>query len=107
MANVLKVKFEDKDISTSHRIFSGSKSSSRFGQFETRNNSKHPPIIVRFTNKNIRNEIFLTRLNKNAVRPNTEKPTTNLIPSNFTVRENFASFRKYLLNEAKKKFSDL
>ena len=38
----------------------------------------------------------------NAVGFNTRKPTTNSISSNFTVRENLTSFRKCLLNEAKK-----
>ena len=56
VTNVLKVKLEDKDISTSHRIFNDSKLSCRFGQFETRNNSKHSPIIVRLTNRDKRNE---------------------------------------------------
>ena len=57
MANKLKVKLEDQDISISHRIFNDSKLSSRFGQFETRNNSKHPPIIVHFTDRDKKNEI--------------------------------------------------
>ena len=29
------------------------------------------------------------------------KPSTNSIPSNFTVRENVTSFRKYVLNKVK------
>ena len=99
MAKAIKVKLEDKYIWTFHRIFNDSKLSSRFGQFETRNNSKHAPIIVRFTNRDKRNEIFLNRLNNNAVGPTTRKLTTNSIPSNFTVRENLTSFRKYLLSE--------
>ena len=57
-ANVLKVKLEDKDISTSQRIFNDSKLSSRFGQFETRN-SKHPSIIARFTNTEKRNKTIM------------------------------------------------
>ena len=99
---MLYVKLEDKDMSTSHRIFNDSKLSSGFGQFETSNNSKHPPIIKRFTNRDKKNKIFLNRLNNNAVGPNTRTPTTNLIPSNFTVRKNLTSFGKYLLNKVKK-----
>ena len=85
VANVLKVKLEDKDILTSHRIFNDSKLSSKFGQFEIRNNSKHPPIILRFTDRDKRNKIFLNPLKNNAVGPNTRNPTTNSIPFNFTV----------------------
>ena len=101
VANVLKVKLEDKNFSISPRIFNDNKLSSRFGRFKACNN-KHLPITVRFTNRDKRNEIFLNRLNNNAVGPNTRKPTTISIPSNFTVRENLTSFRKYLLNEAQK-----
>ena len=39
---MLKVRLEDKHISTICRIFNDSKLSSKFDQFETRNNSKHP-----------------------------------------------------------------
>ena len=102
MANVLTVKLEDKDISTSHKIFNDSKLSSSVDQFETRYNSKYRPIIVCFTVSDKMDEMFLNRLNNNAVEPNTKTPTSNSIPSNFTVRENLTSFKKYLLNKAKK-----
>ena len=103
MANFLKVKLKGKDILTSHRIFNDSKLSCHLiSQFKTHINSKHPPIIVSFANRDKRNEIFLNRLNNNAAGFNTRKPATDSIPSNFTVRENLTSFRKYLFNEAKK-----
>ena len=50
-------------------------------------------LLVRFTNRDKRNEIFLNWLNNNAVGPNARKSTTNLISSNFIVRENLTSLR--------------
>ena len=44
VSNTLKVKLEDKDILTSHRISTDRKIFSCNSPLKNRNNSKHPPI---------------------------------------------------------------
>ena len=59
--------------------------------------NEHPPIIVRFVNRDKRNEIFAKRL-----RPKSASNSTSGRKINFTIIENLTKFRKMLYKEARK-----
>ena len=82
IAEKLKLKLSDRDISTSHRI---PKSKSDL----------HPPIIVRFSNRDKRNEIFSNR-------PKSASSLFNANSENYVIKENLTKFRKFLYGEAYK-----
>ena len=86
----LNIKLNDNDISISHRLKSNISSRNQEG-------INHPPIIVRFTNREIRNQIYKKRNCINQISdfgiPGMEKMYIN---------ENLTSYRKLLFNKAKK-----
>ena len=91
VARELNVKVSESDISTSHRL--------PLGMLNDKNH--HPPIIVRFSNRDKRNEVFRKRL---AIKPHpsSNSSSPNVIPKDFAIRENLTKFRKQLFREAAK-----
>ena len=103
VAESLKVKLDDKDISTSHRLYPnnkliGNRPNKRQNpdQFAYKNSTQtkaelnlnqHSPIIVKFSNWDKRNELFAKRLTpKSSVNStSTDNQNTSI---NFTLREN-------------------
>ena len=59
--------------------------------------NEHPPILVRFVNRDKRNEIFAKRL-----RPKSAPNSTSGRKTDFTIKENLTKFRKMLYKEARK-----
>ena len=59
--------------------------------------NEHPPIIVRFFDRDKRNEIFAKRL-----RPKSTSNLTSGRKTDFTIKENLTKFRKMLYKEARK-----
>ena len=53
--------------------------------------NEHPPIIVRFVNRDKRNEVFTKRL-----RPKSATNLTSDRKTHFTITENLTKFRKML-----------
>ena len=118
VAESLKVKLDDKDISTSHRLYPNNKlidnrPSKRQNpdQFAYKNSTqtkaelnlnKYPPIIVRFSNRDKRNELFAKRRTPKSSVNSTSTDNQNTTSINFTLRENLSKYRKMLFNEAKK-----
>ena len=101
IANTLNVKLDDCDISTSHRLYFNKtpkpdSPSKKLNQTEAEAN-EHPPIIVRFVNRDKRNEIFTKHL-----RPKSATNLTTGRKTNFTIKENLTKFQKMLYNEARK-----
>lgn len=98
VAEELKVRISDKDISTSHRLFNNA--SSQLTQ-NLESTDQYPPIIVRFTNRDKRNELFTKRpkVNSRSARPSFN---SNMNSPKFVLKENLTKFRKNLLTEAKK-----
>ena len=117
-AESLKVKLDDKDISTSHRLHpnnkpTGNRSSKRQNpdqcayknSTQTKaelNLNEHPPIIVIFSNRDKRNELLAKRLTPKSSMNSTLTDDQNTTSINFTIRENLTKYRKMLFNEAKK-----
>ena len=66
--------------------------------------NQHPPIIVRFSNRVKRNEIFNQRQKFRENLPNTSDNSkhNNLIPKNVTIREKLTKYRRFLYAEANK-----
>jgi len=89
VAKDLNVKLEDSDISTSHRLFTKGKSLNKNQNPSNKNikqfnpeSERHPPNIVRFTNRDKRNELFTKRqkLNSNSSMMKKSSP-------NFEIRD--------------------
>ena len=101
IANTLNVKLDDHDISTSHRIYSNQTSKPNSPNINSKQSeaerNEHPPIIVRFVNRDKRNEIFAKRL-----RPKPISNSTSGRKIDFTIKENLTKFRKMLYKEARK-----
>ena len=57
----------------------------------------HPPIIVRFVNRDKRNEIIAKQL-----RPKSASNPNSGLKANFTIKEKLSKFQKMLYNEARK-----
>ena len=66
------------------------------------NLNEHPPIIVRFSNRDKRNELFAKRRTPKSSVNSTSTDNQNTTSINFTLRENLTKYRKMLFNEAKK-----
>ena len=64
----------------------------------------HPPIIVRFSNRDKRNKIFNQRQKFGEKLPNISdnSNSNNLIPKNVTIRENLIKYKRFLYAEANK-----
>ena len=93
VARELNVKVSESDISTSHRL--------PLGMLNDKN--YHPPIIVRFSNRDKRNEVFRKRhAIKPHANPSSNSSSPNVIPRDFAIRENLTKFRKQLFREATK-----
>ena len=103
VAKSLDINLEDQVISTSHRLFDHKPRNEREpGQANDKRN-QHPPIIVRFSNRDKRNELYSKRWKIK------DKLTTksSCVPPTLAIRENLTERRKYLLNEAMKVKLDL
>jgi len=101
LAENLNVKLDNSDISTSHRLLTNGKSDSKL--------NSPPPIIVlvRFSNRDKRNEIYNKRSKVNDLAT-TSSATSKLVhSSNLSLRENLTKFRKNLFNQAQKVKADL
>ena len=95
IANTLNVKLDNCDISTSHRHYSiktpkPDSPNKKLNQTKAEAN-EHLPIIVRFVNRDKRNEIFTKRL-----RPKSATNLTTGRKTDFTIKENLTKFRKKL-----------
>ena len=106
VAKALKVQLSKSDISTSHRLFNSNLNDQhqkllnhRDQQPSAMRRNQPPPIIVRFCNRDKRNEMFSKRLKlksvSNEIYP---KPNTEIL----AIRENLTKFRKFLFSEANK-----
>ena len=107
LAGKLNVKIEDQAISTSHRLpllktKSSTEENKPYGNHanEARNDlsDKPPPIIVRFANRDVRNQLYQKR-NQISQIMNFEIPGMQ----NLYITENLTKSRKVLFLEAKKK----
>ena len=79
VARELNIKVSESDISTSHRL--------PLGMLNDKNH--HPPIIVRFSNRDKRNEVFRKRhAIKSHANPSSNSSSPNVIPRDFAIREN-------------------
>jgi len=101
LAENLNVKLDNRDISTSHRLLTNGKSDSKL--------NLPPLIIVRFSNRDKRNEIYNKQSNVNDLATGTTSLVTPKLvhSSNLSLRENLTKFRKNLFNEAQKVKADL
>ena len=88
MAKKINVQIKDSDISTSHRL--------------PASKNKHPPIIVRFTNRDIKNKIYYKRRNLIGVHDFGITGMTKLF-----INENLTPKRKKLFSLANKKRIEL
>ena len=106
VAKALKVQLSKSDISTSHRLFNSNLNDQhqkllnhRDQQPSAMRRNQPPPIIVRFCNRDKRNEMFSKRLKlksvSNEIYP---KPNAEIL----AIRENLTKFRKFLFSEANK-----
>ena len=91
IANALNLKLDDHNISTSHRIYSNqtpkpNSANINLKQSEAEGN-EHLPIIVRFFNRDKRNEIFAKRLG-----PKSASNSTSGRKTDFTIKENLTKF---------------
>ena len=95
VASLLNVQLDNSHISTSHRMPVSEKSAKLRPK---ENNNKHPPIIVRFSNRDKRNELFAKRKMLKMNRTNTNSAFNHL---HVSLQENLTAYRKMLYNEAK------
>ena len=86
----LNITLNDRDISISHRL------QRNIGSKNPENND-HPPIIVRFTNRAIRNEIYKKR---NCIQQISNFEIQGM--EKMYINENLTNFRKQLFNMARK-----
>jgi len=99
LAENLNVKLDNRDISTSHRLLTNGISDSKL--------NSPPPIIVKFSNRDKRNEIYNKQSKVNDLAT-TSSATPKLVHSNnLSLRENLTKFRKNVFNEAQKVKADL
>lgn len=101
VAQCLNIPLSDEHISTSHRLPITSIYKSNQATEKSQNNCKpphrpvHPPIIVRFTNRDKRNKIFQQ---KKLLRENEEIRALFGSASNVVIKENLTAYRKMLYN---------
>ena len=102
VASILSVNLDSKNISTSHKLSTvDTKMSARESAAKS---SLTPPIIVRFANRDKRNELYCKRsmISKSIAKDNLP---SNFMPENLALKENLTKFRKSLFNETKKKIA--
>ena len=101
MAKQLNVSVISYDILTSHWLFNTNSYSSNSTKTEK---NQHPTIIVRFSNRDKRNEIFNQRqkFRENLPKTSDSSNHNNLILKNVTNRENLTKYRRFLYAEANK-----
>ena len=87
---LLNVQLDERHISTSHRL--------KQNEEDTR---QHPPIIVRFTNRDKRNEIFRKRKMLQTNQFTRESINSKFGNANLKITENLTRYRKTLFNTAK------
>ena len=104
VAKCLNVELDDSHISTSHRLFHNSNnfsgtcnSSNQQNRKNIRIPSKPPPIIVRFTNRDKRNDLFRRR---KMLQTNSELDAIFGSASKITFKENLTVNRKMLYDAA-------
>ena len=101
IANTLNAKLDDHDISTSHRIYSNQTPKPNSPNINLKQTEaegyEHPPIIVRFVNRDKRNEIFAKRL-----RPKSASNSTFGGKTDFTIKENLTKFPKNAVQRSQK-----
>ena len=106
VAKTLKVQLSKSDISTSHRLFNFNLNEQHQKLFNHHDQqpsavrrNQPPPIIVRFCDRDKRNEMFSKQLKlksvSNEINP---KPNAEIL----AIRENLTKFRKFLFSEANK-----
>ena len=103
VAKCLNVELDDSHISTSHRLFRNSNNFSDTSNSPNQQNrknigisSKHPPIIVRFINRDKRNDLFRRKM----LLLNSKLDAIFGSASKITVKENLTVNRKMLYDAA-------
>ena len=103
VAKCLNVELDDSHISTSHRLFHNSNNFSGTSHSSNQQNrkniripSKPPPIIVRFTNRDKRNDLFRRKM----LQTNSELDAIFGSASKITFKENLTVNRKMLYDAA-------
>ena len=94
MASLLAVTLDESQISTSHRLKMPQNPDLRMHAHK----NSHPPIIVRFSNRDTRNELFAKR------RLLKEKPQSTISAfgsSQISIHKNLTAYRKSLFCAAK------
>ena len=112
VAKSLNIALNDSEISTSHRLIQpDTASSNRVTERQqtrtpTTSFRQHPPapIIVRFSNRDKRNELYRQRKN---LQNNTEVKSIFGSASNISIKENLTAYRKMLYGTAKLAQRDL
>ena len=91
VAKSLDVNLEDYVISPSHRLFDYKPRNEREPEQANDKRNQYPPIIVRFSNRDKRNELYSKRWKIK------DKLTakSSCVPPNFAIRENLTERRKY------------
>ena len=90
VAKTLNVQLDERHISTSHRL--------KQNEEDTR---QHPSIIVRFTNRDKRNEIFRKRKMLQTNQFTRESINSTFGNANLKITENLTRYRKTLFYTAK------
>ena len=103
VAKILNVTLEDNHISTSHRLIQTGNNSSTGQQIRTNADLQHPPVIVRFSNRDKRNEIFRRR---SFLLDNVEMKAC-FASQNIALKENLTDFQKMLYEAAHQAKHDL
>ena len=96
MASLLNVKIDDSQISTSHRL--------QVPISKRQENSAHPPIIVRFSDRDERNKLFAKR---RMLKNNSKKIISAFGSQYISKLEKLTPFRKMLYSAAKNAKQDL
>ena len=96
VAKILNVTLEDNHISTSHRLIQTGNNSSTAQQNRMNADLQHLPIIVRFSNRDKRNEIFRRQ---SFLRDNAEVKAC-FVSQNIAQKENLTDYRKMLYEAA-------
>ena len=101
VASLVNVRLEDSHISVGHRLPGGGIYTRRRRRRNAHNKPiEHAPIIVRFSNRDKRNEFYQKR---KLIKPSPDS-SKDCFEDNglIRIRENLTSFRKNLYNQAKK-----
>lgn len=95
VAKAININLNDRDISTSHRL-APTNGSSKPTSGQQRSKITPPPIIVRFANRDKRNEFYRNR----RLLANNNEIKSVFGASYITIRENLTTYRKMLYNTA-------